>query len=131
MNSRHIEVGKIGEEITWQFLAEQGFSLLEKNYRQKWGEIDLIVQRDITVHFVEVKTVSHETQAAIASAQKSGYRPEEQVTKGKYQRLARTIETWVAKEGYKGHYQLDLVTVHLVPQETYAQVEYYPNITVN
>ncbi|HMA78673.1 MAG TPA: YraN family protein [Candidatus Paceibacterota bacterium] len=131
MKAQHIQTGQIGEEVAWQFLSAQGFTLLERNHRQKWGEIDLIVLRDITVHFVEVKTVSHETKSAIKTSRQAGYRPEEQVTKGKHQRLARTIETWLAQEGYKGHYQLDLVTVHVVPHETYALVEYYENIVVD
>lgn len=131
MDFTHLNVGRIGEEIAWQFLSERGFALLERNYRQKWGEIDLITQVGMTVHFVEVKTVSHETRAAIDAIRRAGYRPEEQLTRAKYDRLARTIATWIAKEGYKGHYQLDLVTVHVVPHETYAQVEYYENIVID
>ena len=89
------------------------------------------MQKDASVHFVEIKTVSHETKVKLEAEKRLGYRPEEQVTREKYQKLARTIDTWLQQENYKGHYQLDLVTVHLVPQETYAQVEYFENIVVD
>jgi putative endonuclease len=128
MNSQHIQVGQLGEAVADKYLTEQGYILLERNYRQKWGEIDLIVQKDITVHFIEVKTVSYKAKADMLQLRNDGYRPEEHVTQAKYDRLARTIATWLQQERYKGHYQLDLVTVHLVPSEMYAQVAYYENI---
>ena len=50
------ETGLAGEETAEQYLAAKGMACLERRYRNKCGEIDLIMQdRDITV-FVEVKT---------------------------------------------------------------------------
>jgi len=124
------QLGSLGEEIAACFMKNQGFVLLERNYLKKWGEIDLIMQKDATVHFIEVKTVSRETKDQLAQTKMAEYRPEEQLTAQKYQKLARALESWLLAESYKGHYQLDLVTVWVVPRETYAQVEYFPNISV-
>jgi len=119
--------GALGEEVTACFMKNQGFVLLEQNYTRKCGEIDLIMQKDAIVHFVEVKTVSYETKDQLEQAKVKGYRPEEQFTAQKYQKLLRTLKVWLMAEHYQGDYQLDLVTVRLVPTEKYAWVEYFPN----
>ncbi|MCX6738812.1 MAG: YraN family protein [Candidatus Parcubacteria bacterium] len=52
------EIGDIGEKISARFLKSKGFTVIGTNYRKKWGEIDIIVQKKGKVHFIEVKTVS-------------------------------------------------------------------------
>ncbi len=56
MNSK--ELGKAGEEIAVRFLRDNGFEIIEKNYRYGHGEIDIIVKDpdDGFTVFVEVKT---------------------------------------------------------------------------
>lgn len=49
-------VGIKGEEISAQYLIEKGYNILEKNYRSKYGEIDLITLYDKQIVFIEVKT---------------------------------------------------------------------------
>jgi putative endonuclease len=39
--AEHNEIGKIGENVTTTFLMKHGFSVLERNYRIKYGEIDI------------------------------------------------------------------------------------------
>ncbi len=48
--------GKAGEAAAVQFLCEKGFSILEKNYRSRMGEIDIIAEREGELSFVEVKS---------------------------------------------------------------------------
>jgi len=48
-------VGKRGEELAAQYLAERGYKILFRNYRGSRGEIDLIAMRGGTLLFVEVK----------------------------------------------------------------------------
>ncbi len=50
-----IEAGKRGEDLVAQYLQKQGFTIRERNYRKRYGEIDLIVQKDDLLAFVEVK----------------------------------------------------------------------------
>jgi len=47
--------GMDAEERAWQHLREHGARLLERNYRSRRGEIDLIVQHSDSVVFVEVR----------------------------------------------------------------------------
>jgi len=53
----HLELGKEGERIAENFLVNKGYKLVERNYRHKRGEIDLIVRNlNNKLIFVEVKT---------------------------------------------------------------------------
>jgi putative endonuclease len=50
------ELGKTGEEIGARYLEKLGFRILERNYRCRLGEVDLIVEKKGVLSFVEVKT---------------------------------------------------------------------------
>lgn len=55
MYQRH-NTGQAGEKLAAAYLEERGYLILEKNYRTRWGEIDLITRKEDTIHFFEVKT---------------------------------------------------------------------------
>ncbi|HPD61349.1 MAG TPA: YraN family protein [Thermodesulfobacteriota bacterium] len=57
MGSR-IELGKRGEELAIGFLKKLHYKILEKNFRCKLGEIDIIALQGKTLVFIEVKTRS-------------------------------------------------------------------------
>ena len=52
------EIGSRGEDIAMAWLREQGYYIVERNWRIGHYEIDIIAQRFDTLHFVEVKTRS-------------------------------------------------------------------------
>ena len=53
----HLLLGRIGEELAANYLVKNGFYILERNWRSKYGyEIDIIAFKDNILHFVEVKT---------------------------------------------------------------------------
>ena len=39
---QHLKVGKIGEDIACRYLKDKGYKIIERNFRRKWGEIDII-----------------------------------------------------------------------------------------
>ncbi len=49
-------LGSYGEEYACRYLQDKGYKILEKNFRNRMGEIDLIAQDGQTTCFVEVKT---------------------------------------------------------------------------
>lgn len=53
-----IQVGNIGEDAAANYLHDEGYRVLERNYRCKIGEIDIIAKNNQTYVFVEVKTRS-------------------------------------------------------------------------
>ncbi len=56
MNLDRRELGSSGESIACRFLEKQGYKIIERNYRCKSGEIDIIAMEKDTLCFVEVKT---------------------------------------------------------------------------
>jgi putative endonuclease len=50
------EIGRLGEQEALAHCMKQGFRVLEKNWRCRRGELDLILEQDSTVIFVEVRT---------------------------------------------------------------------------
>ena len=53
-------LGDFGESFAADFLLENGYAILERNYKTKAGEIDIIASIGNTLVFVEVKTRSSE-----------------------------------------------------------------------
>jgi|SRR3989344_4818083 len=109
------EVGKIGEDTACKYLKKHGFTIIERNYRKKWGEIDVVARKacptsggdmSYTLHFVEVKAVS---------GKKVGYEPEENVHPWKLKRLSRAIQTYLLerKIDEEQFWQIDVITVEL------------------
>ena len=50
------ELGNKGEDIAVRYLEDQGYKILKRNFRSRYGEIDIICSRAKSVVFVEVKT---------------------------------------------------------------------------
>ena len=78
-------VGDIGENYATDLLTNSGFKVIERNYRTKAGEIDIIAIKDGVLHFVEVKT---------RNGDQYGY-PSEAVTSTKQQRIKRAAEQYL------------------------------------
>lgn len=105
---KHLVVGQIGEEIAVKHLVKQGFEILDRNYRKKYGEIDIVAKKDGILHFVEVKTVSCETVP-------DGYQPEENINFFKAKRLSNVIRTYLAsgRVSHETEFQIDAMAVFL------------------
>ena len=100
-------LGRIGENVTKKLLLERGFTFVSANYRQKCGEIDLIMAKNGKTCFFEVKTVSRESFLDIsretALAQAGGgagpsHRAEDNLTPSKLKKIARTIKMWMVEQ---------------------------------
>ncbi|MET8649828.1 YraN family protein [Nocardia aurea] len=97
-------LGAQGEELAARFLEAAGMRIIERNWRCRYGELDLIARdREVTA-FVEVKTRTG-----------LGYgTPAESVTFTKQQRIRRLALTWlVEQEGSWRHIRFDVVGVLL------------------
>lgn len=55
-NINNMVLGKFGESYAADQLKKSGYKILDKNYRTKFGEIDIIAQKGKEIIFVEVKT---------------------------------------------------------------------------
>lgn len=100
-------VGRGGEDIACQFLVRKGYTILSRNYRRKWGEIDIIAEKDGTVRFVEVKAVSSHGDFSREIVRQ----PEELVHRTKLKKLARTAALYMEEKKDVREYQIDAVAV--------------------
>ncbi len=99
----HNEIGKLGENIACTFLENKGYKIIDRNYRKKWGEIDIIAQDSKRItYFVEVKTVSKHYTCNTGSykfynSSTDAWQPEEMVHASKIRRLRRVIQTYITQ----------------------------------
>ncbi len=129
---RNKDIGKIGESIAAEFLRNKGLVILEMNYLKSFGEIDIVARGTKGIHFVEVKTVTHETKADLEHAvTHETWRPEEMVHSHKLHQIAKAIEAWQMEHSYTGNLQIDVVAVRLVPRETYSVINYVENVIID
>jgi putative endonuclease len=56
MPAARTRLGTKGEDIAVAYIEQQGHSLLERNFRTRYGEGDIVTRHDDTVVFVEVRT---------------------------------------------------------------------------
>ena len=71
------KTGEIGENIAVRFLMKHGHMILDRNYTKKWGEIDIISEKDGKLYFSEVKSVSRETLTNVTPETLDRYNPED------------------------------------------------------
>ena len=91
-----------GESLAAAFLKEQGFKILEVNFKNKTGEIDIITKDGNTFVFVEVKA---------RSSLKFG-RPSEAVTKTKQNKIRRVAEGYLIKQkNYPAAARFDVIEI--------------------
>ncbi len=116
--------GKIGEDLATDYLTSRGYKLIEKNYRQKWGEIDIIVKSlsGILV-FVEVKTLN--------GIPDSGLTPEDNITAFKMRQLKKCAEFYAAKHpeliNEKSGWRIDVLAINIT-EDSPADIRHYENI---
>ncbi|MFC1709521.1 YraN family protein [Candidatus Omnitrophota bacterium] len=56
MSTSRIEIGRAGEDAAVDFLRRNGYKIVERNFKNKLGEIDVIARDSDTLCFIEVKT---------------------------------------------------------------------------
>lgn len=123
MNTRNI--GNKGENIACIFLERRGFVIIARNYQRKWGEIDIIAEKEGIIHFCEVKSITHRFSHIT-----DNHRPEENVHSLKLRHLSRMIETFLSDTG-RGQdvsFQIDVLSVYMDQRTRLARVEWIENI---
>lgn len=127
--SKNQRTGEIGEHLAARYLINKGYTVIERNYTKKWGEIDLVVKKNQKIHFIEVKSLIG-IGANVAKDKKATgeYRPEDNMSQEKIEKLRRTVGTYLAEFHVKEDWQFDLVTVYINPKTKEAKVQVFENI---
>ncbi len=101
--AEHLDKGRKGEEIALAYLRENGYSILEKNWRHKHLEIDIIAKKNNILHFVEVKT--RKLEGMLLAHESLSYK--------KTQNLLRAIEIYLSQMDDDCTAQLDLIAINI------------------
>jgi len=120
--TKNYNKGKEGEEIARDFLIKKGFDLIESNYSNNLGEIDLIMSDKDWLVFVEVK---------LKIGDRYGH-PEEMINKNKISQIRRVADLFLLLESPIANkyqkYRIDAVCVVLNEDKTVNRISYYENI---
>jgi len=121
------EVGALGEKVAAEYLRRHGFNIRDCNVAHKTGELDIIAEKENTLHFVEVKTVlAHNFLSEKSSI--DNYDPSLNLHEAKVRKVARTGEWYVLEKGWEGEWQVDGMLVWLRRRDGIARVSYLPQI---
>lgn len=113
--------GRQGEKLARRFLRKRGYRLLAENYATQGGEIDLVMDDNGTLVFVEVKTRSTE---GFAPAQLA-------VNAAKQRRLWRAARHLLLTHNLDGRpLRFDVVAVVATPGRGKPVIRHYPNAFV-
>ena len=101
--AKKIELGRAGEELISEYLMKKGYSIIDRNWRIKSGEIDLIASApEGVIVFIEVKTRSSESFG----------HPLEAINSEKQRRLMRLALAWLlANKKWNNPYRIDCAAV--------------------
>ncbi len=126
--SKTQKTGEIGENMAVKFLMKRGFEILDRNYTQKWGEIDIIAEKDGMLHFIEVKSVSRMP----LDDEIDQYNPEDNMHPWKLKRLSRTIQTYLLShpKHEEKEWQFDLLVVFLDLKDKKAKIKVVNDIVL-
>ena len=92
---RH-HLGRDGERIAAEHLTRLGFEIVERNYRTRWGELDIVAFDGTTLAFCEVKTI----RLTAARGPLDGLR------KPQRQRVRKMAGAWLIERTERPHAEL-------------------------
>ena len=112
------EVGVRGEELAADFLKGRGYRILQRNYRCRQGELDIIARHGECLVFVEVRT---KTSSDFGT-------PEESVTCSKKEKLISLANVYLQNlDAQPRSWRIDVVAVELTPDGRTARLEHIEN----
>ncbi|MDR0414476.1 MAG: YraN family protein [Prevotellaceae bacterium] len=109
-----IDFGKRGEEVAKNYLLEHGFTIRDTNWRWGHRELDIVAQKNATLHIVEVKT------------RRANFlvEPQASVNRRKQQHTVAAANAYVQRFNLTFDVQFDIITV--VTSGDRSEVEYVP-----
>jgi len=124
------KIGELGENIAVRFLMKQKFIIVDRNYTKKWGELDIVAEKNNKLHFVEVKSVSRDL--TFVSRETNTWRAEDNMHPWKLKRMSRTIQTYLLSKRIpdEKEWEVDLLVVYLDLKNKKAKVKLVNDIII-
>lgn len=116
---RTVDIGQLAEELAADWLISKGFEIIERNWRNRFHEIDIIASKERIIHIVEVKYRRSDQYGSAV----------EYVTPYKLKRVIRAARAWVVeKRPFHDGMQIDVISVDGAVK---PKLQYYPNVYRN
>jgi putative endonuclease len=94
------DIGNKGEQIAADWLERKGFTIVSRNFFCKYGEIDIIAEKNSVLHFIEVKTRLNELYG----------NPIDSCTPKKIQKIKKSVFTYLEEKSKKYQkFQIDFI----------------------
>lgn len=112
------ELGSKGEDIAVRFLKKKGYKIIKRNYKCKYGEIDIIAERDNITAFIEVRTMQ---------AEKFGI-PQDFITNIKTDHISKSALNYIKEENlFDRSCRFDLMAINLSDTLSEPKIEHIEN----
>lgn len=112
------EVGALGERLAVDFLKKRGYKIVQRNFRCRGGEIDIIAKQGECLVFVEVRTRRSSNYGV----------PEESITPFKREKLASLAHMYIQNcHAPPQSWRIDVVAVELTAQNRVSRLEHIEN----
>lgn len=111
MNTK--KIGDKGEDFATKILESKGYEILERNYRFKRAEIDIIALHQNLLIFIEVKSLN---------SFRYGF-PEEKVNKAKINQILLAAENYIYAINWHKDIRFDVLSIPLQQPDNYTHIE--------
>jgi len=112
------QTGFLAEELAASALTKKGFQILERNFANRFGEIDIIAKKNGVLVFIEVKAKKGTEFGT----------PEEMVNESKLKRIQRMATVYL--QGQDLPCRIDVVAIVLSPDNEIISLTHYENVTL-
>ena len=110
--------GKRGEDLAIEYLEEYNFDILFNNFRSKFGEIDIIAEKDRKIYFIEVKTRANLNKG----------KPYESVTPRKIHQMKKAATYFLLTNDYKKYkHTISVISIVLETEDKY-DLKFYESV---
>jgi len=99
--AQHNELGKKGEQLAVDYLLQQEYAIVERNYRFEKAEVDIIAKKEDTLAIIEVKTRS---TADFGN-------PQDFVKPKQIQRLVKAVDEYVTVNNLNVEVRFDIIAI--------------------
>jgi len=115
--------GKEGEDLAVAYLVKNNYEIVERNFRRKWGEIDIVARDKETKELVFVEVKTRKTKYSASP------RPEEMLTKRKIHHLQRVFLSYLASLKRENiPWRFDFIAVEIDKQFSLPTIRHYKNL---
>ncbi len=112
-------LGGWGETIAAEYLAGNGYVILERNFRTQYGEIDIVALDKEILVFVEVKT---------RTSRKFGY-PEEAISPKKREHLLASAQAYLqTHQEMERDWRIDVLAIERIDRNSLPEITQFENI---